>query len=154
MAEKAENVFEEATKGMMDAYANQTRAKLQVEMDAPLIIIPISSKDSVTFLANLGTLSLSNQFVREKGRVFDHMKFGLKDLQLSRVQIHEDVERNDIIATRQIIKPLNFELEIKRNVAGSVKRTDPPELQVAGTLYQIQAELSRGDYNAIFAVLK
>jgi vacuolar protein sorting-associated protein 13A/C len=47
MAEKASDALEGATKTMIDAYANSTRAQLKIQMDAPLIIIPVSSKDKV-----------------------------------------------------------------------------------------------------------
>ena len=44
MAEKAENALEATTKTMAEAYASQTRAKLDIHMVAPLIIIPVDSR--------------------------------------------------------------------------------------------------------------
>ena len=73
---------------MLDAYASQTRAHLNINMDAPLIIIPISSKNHVTFLADLGKLHFSNAFVKEhEGRIYDKIHFNLRDLQMHRVKI-------------------------------------------------------------------
>ena len=54
VAENVENAVQEASKKMIDAYASQTRAQLNIHMDAPIIVIPISSKNRVTFLADLG----------------------------------------------------------------------------------------------------
>ena len=54
VAEKAENAVQEASKAMIDAYASQTRAQLNIHMVAPIIVIPISSKDRETFSADLG----------------------------------------------------------------------------------------------------
>ena len=79
---------QEASKAMIDAYASQTRAHLNINMDAPLIIIPISSKNHVTFLADLGKLHFSNAFVREhENRIYDKIHFNLRDLQMHRVKI-------------------------------------------------------------------
>ena len=54
VAENVETAVQEASKKMIDAYASQTRAQLNIHMDAPIIVIPISSKNRVTFLADLG----------------------------------------------------------------------------------------------------
>ena len=79
---------QEASKAMIDAYASQTRAHLNINMDAPLIIIPISSKNHVTFLADLGKLHFSNAFVKEhENRIYDKIHFNLRDLQMHRVKI-------------------------------------------------------------------
>ena len=74
-----------ATKTMIDAYASQTRVSLNVEMDAPIIIIPISSKNKETFQADLGKLVLKNQFRKDVNeRIFDNMHFTLRNLALNR----------------------------------------------------------------------
>jgi vacuolar protein sorting-associated protein 13A/C len=63
VAERANSALEDATKSMIDAYANSTRAMLDIKMDAPVIIIPVHSRHGSTLIADLGTLTLSNRFV-------------------------------------------------------------------------------------------
>ncbi len=138
VAEKANDALEEATKSMIDAYANSTRAKLNIQMDAPVIIIPINSRSKVTFLADLGTLNLSNRFSIKDGLIYDEMHFTLSNLKLNRAKIDEDVMSNKIVAQCPIIKPITFELDIKRNMAGAKTKTDPAELTVTGQLYQVK----------------
>ena len=153
VAEKAENALEGATKTVMDAYASQTRVALNIEMDAPIIIIPISSKNKVTFQADLGNLKLNNDFQERQSRLFDHMHFKLTNLTLNRVKVAEDIESNEIEASCPIIQPIDFRLEVVRNMNQALKKDDPPELKVEGALKQIRLELSRGDYNVLMAIL-
>ena len=55
-------------------------------MDAPLIIIPISSQNRVTLLADLGKLHLSNAFTKYHSSLMDSMQLDLKDLALYRAK--------------------------------------------------------------------
>jgi hypothetical protein len=89
----------------------------------------------------------------QSGRIYDDMHFTLKDLKLNRAKIADDVDSNLIEATCPVVDPINFELDIKRNMAGAKTEDDPAELLIKGTLYQIKAELSRGDYNVLMAIL-
>ena len=153
MAEKADFAVQGASKAIIDGYASQTRAKLNINMDAPLIIIPIRSTNKVTFLADLGKLTLKNAFVKEHDRIYDKMEFELSDLQMHRVKIDEAVDSNEVIASCPIIDPITFHLEIKRNMMKSTTESDPAELKVTGVLKEISASMSTGDYNVLMAIL-
>lgn len=43
LAEQAQSALKGAAESMLDAYSNATRAKLDVRMDAPIIIVPVHS---------------------------------------------------------------------------------------------------------------
>ncbi|TRY69082.1 hypothetical protein TCAL_09656 [Tigriopus californicus] len=153
VAEKATMAFDNATKSMIDAYANATRAQLNIMMDAPLIIIPVHSTSRTTFIADLGKLKLSNKFCLSDSRVFDQMHFDLKDLKLLRGRIAEDIRSNDIESDCLIIRPITFELDLVRNMNGSKDENDPAEISVRGTLKRIWAEMSKGDYDVLMGIL-
>ena len=106
VAEKAENALEATTKTMAEAYASQTRAKLDIHMKAPLIIIPVDSRTKLTLLADLGTLHLSNKFIMENSYLIDDMQLSLEDIALSRSKISDDVDSNRI---ESIIPLLSFD---------------------------------------------
>jgi hypothetical protein len=38
-------------------------------------------------------------------------------------------------------------------MSGSTKKDDPAEISVSGTLYKIEAEMSKGDYSIVMAIL-
>lgn len=153
VAEKATLAFDNATKSMIDAYANATRAQLNIMMDAPLIIIPVHSTSNTTFIADLGKLKLSNKFSLSDGRVFDQMHFDLKDLKLLRGKIAQDITSNEIESDCLIIHPITFEVDLVRNMNGSREEGDPAEISVTGTLKKILAEMSKEDYNVLMGIL-
>ena len=64
-------------------------------MDAPLIIIPISSQNRVTLLADLGKLHLSNAFTKYHSSLMDSMQLDLKDLALYRAK-GKEIQINSI----------------------------------------------------------
>ena len=154
VAEQASNALEEAAKSMIDAYANSTRAKLNILMDAPIIIIPVHSKSMSTLIADLGTLKICNRFKIEGKNIFDELHIRLENLQLERAKIDENVRCNDILASTVIVHPITFELDVRRNMNGAMKEDDPAELLVKGTLYQIILETSKEDYNVLLAILQ
>jgi hypothetical protein len=41
--------------------------RLDIRLEAPLIIIPVHSKSRTTFMADLGTLTLTNSFRMDSG---------------------------------------------------------------------------------------
>ena len=68
--------------------------------------------------------------------------------------VSNDIKSNEIEAKCPLIEPITFELRIQRNMAGSKTKEDPSELNINGTLYEIKAAFSRGDYNAIMEIIK
>ena len=139
---------------MKDAIENSTRASLDIKMHAPIIIIPVHSRHGSTFVADLGTLTLQNRFVEDRGLVFDSMHFTLEELHLQRARVNEAVTNNDILACCPIIKPISFNLTVRRNMNGTRRKEDPAELKVTGTLKQVDLELSKEDYNVMMALLQ
>lgn len=106
-SEKANLAFEGAAKSMIDAYANKTRAQLDIKMFAPLIIIPVNSTSNSTFIADLGTLHLVNHFVNEGELVFDQMHFILESLQLFRSVLNHNMH---YIFLNSLIKNISFNI--------------------------------------------
>ena len=154
VAERANAALEDATKAMKDAIENSTRALLDIKMYAPIIIVPVHSTHSSTFVADLGTLTLRNEFIEDKGLLFDSMHFRMENLYLQRAKVNEEVTDNDIQACCPIIKPITFDLTVRRNMSGTKKKDDPAELKITGTLKQVDLELSKEDYNVVLALLQ
>ena len=154
VAERANAALEDATRAMKEAIDNSTRALLDVKMYAPIIIVPVHSKHSSTFVADLGTLTLRNEFIEDKGLLFDSMHFQMENLYLQRAKVNEEVTNNDIQACCPIIRPITFDLAVRRNMSGTKKKEDPAELKVTGTLNQVDLELSKDDYNVVMALLQ
>eukprot|EP00092_Neocalanus_flemingeri_P033380 GFUD01036296.1.p1 GENE.GFUD01036296.1~~GFUD01036296.1.p1 ORF type:complete len:2741 (+),score=704.42 GFUD01036296.1:512-8224(+) len=155
--EQTLDAYDKTTKLVGEAYQSATRVKLDISMEAPIIILPVSSRKPFTFEANLGKLKLQNHHHSTQHYahtvLLDTMSFELSNMSLSRSKIAEDKNDNSTLGTSNIIQPISFDLEITRNMEGAFKEADLPEIKVKGTLYEIRAELSKDDYNTLIAMV-
>ena len=101
-----------------EGYNNATRVKLDITLEAPIIVLPVSSRKPFTFEANTAiqhyapTISL------------DTMTVTLTNMNVSRTKIAEDTSDNSTVGSCEIIKPIDFELEVTRNMDGAIKEED------------------------------
>ena len=153
MADKANNALEAATESMVMAYNDATRCQMDIEMFAPLIIIPVNSTSRMTFIADLGKLQFKNFFIENSGKVFDEMHFNMRNLTLHRAMLDASADCNQVLSQCMIVLPISFDLKVRRNMVPSLKKTDPPELSVTGTLCEIKVELSKEDYGVMMSML-
>ena len=58
--EQALEVYDKSAKVLEEGYNNATRVKLDISLDAPVIVLPVCSRKPFTFEANLGKLRLQN----------------------------------------------------------------------------------------------
>ena len=143
-------MYETTTKMVGEAISEQLRVKLDITMEAPIIILPVSSRKPFTFEANLGKATLSND--HRSTPHFAHtiltdiMSFKLSEMSLSRSRVQGE-------ETINIIQPISFDLEITRNMEGAYKEDDLPEVKIEGTLHQVVASLSKEDYNTLIAMV-
>jgi len=155
--EQTLDAYDKTTKLVGEAYQSATRVKLDIEMAAPIIILPVSSRKPFTFEANLGKLKLQNHHHSTLHYahtvLLDTMSFRLSDMSVSRSKIADDKNDNSTLGTSNIIQPISFDLEITRNMEGAFKEADLPEISVNGTLYEIRAEISKDDYNTLIAMV-
>ena len=128
---------------------NSNQVRLDICMEAPIIILPVSSRNPLTFEANLGKLSLAND--HRSTPHFAHtiltdvMTFKLSEMTLARLEIFINMSLvhkwsfrsrvaggatdNSTLGTATIIRPISFELEITRNMEGAFKENDLPEVK-------------------------
>ena len=81
------------------------------------------------------------------------MNICLTEMRVNRSKIATDRHDNSTVGSCEIIKPIDFELEVTRNMNGAMSEADIPEIQVKGTLHEIRVELSKDDYNALIAMV-
>ena len=155
--EQALDMVDRSARVLEEGYNNATRVRLDIMLEAPIIVLPVSSKKPFTFEANLGNLRLQNHHHTTQHYAhtisLDTMTVTLTNMKVSRSKIAEDTSDNSTVGSCEIIKPIDFELEVTRNMDGAIKEEDIPEIQVKGTLHEIQVELSKDDYNALIAMV-
>ena len=106
----------------------------------------MSSRKPFTFEANLAIQHYAHTIS------LDTMTVTLTNMNVSRSKIAEDTSDNSTVGSCEIML-IDFELEVTRNMDGAIKEEDIPEIQVKGSLHEIEVELSKDDYNALIAMV-
>ena len=157
IAEQAIGVYDKSARIAEEAYSKATKVKLDVNLTAPIIVLPVSSQKPFTFEADLGNLTLNNRHQSKQHYahtvLLDTIDISLTRMRLSRSKIQEDAEDNNTIGSCEIIKPIDFELEVIRNMEGAINEADIPEIQVKGALCEIDVEMSKDDYDTLIAMV-
>ncbi|KAH1006005.1 hypothetical protein HUJ04_006891 [Dendroctonus ponderosae] len=152
----SEAAAQRAKENAKEMYQKATKIALNIKMRAPKIFVPVSSQSMDALLLDLGVISISNRFLmldakNEDGfsAVVDDMKVVLTDLKQSKVVVDA---REGIIEEWNMLKPINFEIRIKRNLSASWYKAIP-DLDISGKIKLIDLHISQADYCMIMSVL-
>ncbi|XP_069901006.1 intermembrane lipid transfer protein VPS13C isoform X2 [Globicephala melas] len=145
---------ERAASSMKDLAEKSFRLLMDINLKAPVIIIPQSSVSPNAVIADLGLIKVENQFsvvsVEQYSLppVIDKMNIQLTQLKLSRTILQAGLPQHDI----EILKPVNMLLSIQRNLAASwyVKI---PGMEIKGKLKPMQVALSKDDLTVLMKIL-
>ncbi|KAJ8307900.1 hypothetical protein KUTeg_014547 [Tegillarca granosa] len=132
------------------------RVRLNINMDAPKIIVPQSSKSQNVLLADFGHLKIQNSFEMPGKNsasgfpaVLDLMGINLSDLKVTRAVI---APSGSIHGECRILEPISIKLAITRNLSiGWYK--DRPEIDITGTMEAVMVTISQGDFTMLMLVL-
>ncbi|GCB63984.1 hypothetical protein scyTo_0011691, partial [Scyliorhinus torazame] len=110
---------EKAASSVKDFAQKSFRLAMDINLKAPVIIIPQSSMSMNAVVADLGLITVQNSFTLISAEgctlppVVDIMEVQLTQLKLSRTILQKDSAQPDF----QILQPVNMLLTIKRNLA-------------------------------------
>ncbi|KAL1509353.1 hypothetical protein ABEB36_004107 [Hypothenemus hampei] len=154
--EASASAAQKAKENAKEMYQKATKISLHIRLRAPKIFVPVSSQSLDALLLDLGVISISNKFLflgvkNEEGfsAVVDDLKVALTDLQQSKVKLDE---KGGIIEEWSMLKPINFEIKIKRNLSASWYK-DIPDVDISGRIKVIDLHVSQADYCMIMSVL-
>lgn len=148
---------ESATATIQSLQTQSSRISLSVSIQAPLIVIPVSSNSLDALVANLGHLSVSNTFnlVHDgedpSGRdavVVDNMAVELSSVQLSRAVM---TDGENIGATRLVLEPVSLAVYVARNL--SPWYHDVPDVDVMGKLHAVKLCACEDDTRTMLGIL-
>ncbi|XP_057578649.1 intermembrane lipid transfer protein VPS13C isoform X2 [Hippopotamus amphibius kiboko] len=145
---------ERAASGMKDLAEKSFRLLMDINLKAPVIIIPQSSLSPNAVIADLGLIKVENQFnvvsVEQYSLppVIDKMNIQLTQLKLSRTILQADLPQQDI----EILKPVNMLLSVQRNLAASWY-VQIPGMEIKGKLKPMQVALSKDDLTILMKIL-
>ncbi|KAJ3592882.1 hypothetical protein NHX12_005220, partial [Muraenolepis orangiensis] len=146
---------EKAASSVREFAQKSFRLYMDVQLKAPLIIVPQSSVSYNAFVVDLGLITVENSFslVATEGNlplpaVLEKMDVKLTRLKLSRTTLKQDSPQADI----EILQPINLELVIHRNLAASWF-TKVPGVQVDGVLKTMNMCLGQEDFGVLMKIL-
>ncbi|KFP74234.1 Vacuolar protein sorting-associated protein 13C, partial [Acanthisitta chloris] len=144
---------ERAASSMKDFAKKSFRLLMDVNLKAPVIVIPESSASHNALIADLGLIRVQNEFklVSSDGSslppVLDHMDVQLTHLKLSRCIISADAQPDS-----EILRPVSLTLLVQRNLAAAWYHKCPT-IGVKGDLKPMQVALSEDDLTVIMKIL-
>ncbi|XP_028721844.2 vacuolar protein sorting-associated protein 13C [Peromyscus leucopus] len=145
---------EKAATSVKDLAQRSFRVSINIDLKAPVIVIPQSSISTNAVVVDLGLIRVHNQFSLVSGEdavnppVIDKMEVQLTKLKLSRTTIQPGVSHPDI----QLLHPINLEFSVNRNLAANWYHK-MPVVEIKGCLDSMNVSLNQEDLNLLFRIL-
>uniref|UniRef100_A0A1B6F8B5 Vacuolar protein sorting-associated protein 13 n=1 Tax=Cuerna arida TaxID=1464854 RepID=A0A1B6F8B5_9HEMI len=139
------------------AYEAAFRMLLNIELKAPILVIPANSRSFDAVVLDFGDLKvknhLSDHIVTVENEdvtvLVDNLNLALENLTMTRVKFGEKM---NIVSECPLLEPVSFQLDVRRNLT-SQWRTDFPDLDVSGRLNSIHIKLTQYDYTMILSII-
>lgn len=155
LAEVTAQAAEKAATGVLELAERSTRISLNVDIKAPVVFVPQSSVSHNVIVADLGLVTVKNRFEIVSSPthtkippVMDIMAVGLSDLKMYRTTFSD----GQFIGEIQLLKPVNMDLSIKRNLAASWYHSIP-DIQINAHLKPMSLILSQEDLTIVLKTL-
>ncbi|XP_030422004.1 vacuolar protein sorting-associated protein 13A isoform X1 [Gopherus evgoodei] len=145
---------EKAATGVKELAQRSSRMALDINIKAPVIIVPQSADSTNVLVADFGLITVKNQFsVKTKAQcslppVIDSMTVKLSELKLYRAHFERDSLQSEI----QLLQPLNLEVIVERNLAAAWY-SEVPDIKILGRLKPMNLILSQEDLTTILRTL-
>ncbi|XP_024894514.1 vacuolar protein sorting-associated protein 13C [Pteropus alecto] len=145
---------EKAATSVKDLAQRSFRVSINIDLKAPVIVIPQSSISTNAVVIDLGLIRVQNHFSLVSGEdylnppVIDRMDVQLTELKLSRTVIQPGISHPDI----QLLHPINLEFSVNRNLAASWYHK-VPVVEIKGHLESMNVSLNQEDLNLLFRIL-
>ncbi|XP_075288131.1 intermembrane lipid transfer protein VPS13C isoform X2 [Opisthocomus hoazin] len=144
---------EMAASSMKDFAKKSFRLLMDVNLKAPVIVVPESSISYNALVADLGLIRVQNEFKLVSSDesslppVIDNMDVQLTHLKLSRCIISTDSQPDS-----EILRPVSLTLLVQRNLAAAWYRKTPT-ISIKGDLKPMQIALSEDDLTVVMKIL-
>ncbi|CAH2294187.1 vacuolar sorting-associated 13A isoform X1 [Pelobates cultripes] len=155
LAEATVHAAEKAATGVKELAQHSYRMSLDIKFKAPVVIVPQSSTSSNLLVADLGLITVKNQFfiVTPKTRcslppVIDAMTVKLSELKLYRAVCEKGIVQPEV----ELLQPLNLDITIERNLAAAWYG-EIPDINITGHLKPMNLGLGQEDLTLILRTL-
>jgi vacuolar protein sorting-associated protein 13A/C len=177
IADASNAAAEKTVEAAQEVGKKAPRIKLDINLKAPVIIVPQKSTSDNALVVDLGHLSVKNKFTIPAQKktndgmpaVLDHMVVQLQELKLSRFDIeccggmsyflchlccyHRALMAStDMKAECIMLEPMSIKVEVIRNLSTGWYHGHP-DVEVGGQLESFSVCLSQGDFKTIMSLL-
>ncbi|NXA51596.1 VP13A protein, partial [Nothocercus julius] len=146
---------EKAATGVKELAERSSRLALDINIKAPVVIVPQSAMSANVLVADLGLITVKNRFVIAKTKtrytlppVIDSMTVRLSELKLYRSYYESGSLQTEV----QLLQPLNLEVIVERNLAAAWYN-EIPDIEISGRLKPMNLILSQEDITTILRTL-
>ncbi|XP_062985430.1 intermembrane lipid transfer protein VPS13A isoform X2 [Elgaria multicarinata webbii] len=146
---------EKAATGVKELAQQSSRMALDINIKAPVVIIPQSAISTDVLVADFGLITVKNEFLLVKTKlrynippVLDNMHVTLSELKLYRSSSVNGLLQNEV----QLLQPLNLEVTVERNLA-ALWYHEIPDIKISGRLKPMNLILSQDDITTILRTL-
>ncbi|XP_071436912.1 intermembrane lipid transfer protein VPS13A isoform X3 [Pithys albifrons albifrons] len=150
-----EATVQAAEKAATGVKERSSRLALDINIKAPVVIVPQSAMSENVLVADLGLITVKNKFFIAKTRtrynlppVIDSMTVKLSELKLYRSCYEQGSLQTEI----QLLQPVNLEVAVERNLAAAWYN-DVPDIEISGRLKPMNLILSQEDITTILRTL-
>ncbi|RLW05256.1 hypothetical protein DV515_00005324 [Chloebia gouldiae] len=155
LTEATVRTAEKAATGVKGLAERSSRLALDINIKAPVVIIPQSAMSANVLVADLGLITVKNQFFIAKTKtrcslppVIDSMTVKLSELKLYRSYYEQDSLQTEV----QLLQPVNLEVAVERNLAAAWYN-EVPDIEISGRLKPMNLILSQEDITTILRTL-
>uniref|UniRef100_A0A8C6Y4R2 Vacuolar protein sorting 13 homolog A n=1 Tax=Naja naja TaxID=35670 RepID=A0A8C6Y4R2_NAJNA len=134
---------EKAATGVKELSKQSSRMALDINIKAPVVIIPQSAVSTDVLVADFGMITIKNEFMLVKTKlrysvppVLDSICVKLSELKLYRSNIKSGLLQNEL----QLLQPLNLEVKVERNLA-ALWYHEIPDINIFGRLKPINVSI-------------
>uniref|UniRef100_A0A8C6JV75 Uncharacterized protein n=1 Tax=Melopsittacus undulatus TaxID=13146 RepID=A0A8C6JV75_MELUD len=136
LTEATVQAAEKAATGVKELAERSSRLALDINIKAPVVIVPQSAMSTNVLVADLGLITVKNRFFISKTKtqydlppVVDSMTVKLSELKLYRSCYEQGLLQTEV----QLLQPLNLEVIVERNLAAAWYN-EVPDIEISGLL--------------------
>ncbi|KAJ7410930.1 hypothetical protein BTVI_51740 [Pitangus sulphuratus] len=150
-----EATVQAAEKAATGVKERSSRLALDINIKAPLVIIPQSAMSENVLVADLGLITVKNQFFIAKTRVWYNLPPVIDSIavKLSELKLYRSCYQQGSLQTEvQLLQPVNLEVAVERNLAAAWYN-EVPDIEISGRLKPMNLILSQEDITTILRTL-
>ncbi|XP_032873462.1 vacuolar protein sorting-associated protein 13A isoform X1 [Amblyraja radiata] len=145
----------QAASGVKDLAERSARMSLDIQINAPVVVVPQSPSSENVVVADFGVIIVQNNFSMIKQKdynnvppIIDSMKISLRELKLYRTICVDEIFHSEIL----LLQPVNLEVVVERNLAATWYH-EIPDIKIRGSLKPLHIGLSQEDLIIILKTL-